>query len=113
MNFYPVGYIVACQAHPTLVNIGLALVPPFIFDSPLAHIHVLDYKSICLRTKGLTDRISLRLGGLARDNIFKATYNPPPPGQAILPSDQNCLKRPVINKCFVVAYQNHTLYNAE
>ncbi len=39
-------YIVACQAHPALVKIGPAVVPLFIFDSPLARIHVLDYKSV-------------------------------------------------------------------
>ncbi len=39
-------YIVACQAHPALIKIGQALVPLFIFDSLLARIHVLDYKSV-------------------------------------------------------------------
>ncbi len=40
-------HIVACQAHPALVKIGPVLVPSFSW------------------TKGLTDRVSPRLGGLA------------------------------------------------
>ncbi len=39
-------YIMACHAHPALEKIGPALVPFFILDSPLACIHVLDYKSV-------------------------------------------------------------------
>ncbi len=33
--------IVVCQAHPALVKIGPVFVPSFIFNSPLARLHVL------------------------------------------------------------------------
>ncbi len=69
--------IVACQAHPALVKIGLVLARLFIFNSLLVRLH-----STCVWTKGLTDRVSPRLGGLAafgdpaplaHDNILRIT----------------------------------------
>ncbi len=41
-------YIVACQAHPALVKIGLVLARLFHFNSLL----------VCIRTKGLTNHVS-------------------------------------------------------
>ncbi len=59
-------YIVACEAHSALVKIGLVFVPPFIFDSPLARIHVFNGPCLgaALRTGGLLET------GMACDNIF-------------------------------------------
>ncbi len=36
-------HIETCQAHPALVKIGPVFVSLFIFDSPLARIHILGY----------------------------------------------------------------------